>query len=116
MGPEEQVRKLLRQFPGWQIWIVPNQSGGAVWCARPSLLVKCETAEDLAATIRAAHNEVGPESVALASLRGYAVRVRRLREQQEAAAVAWMRMRAQRRRTVRRKAGRPSQGSPPSVA
>jgi hypothetical protein len=116
MGPEEQVRTLLRQFPGWQIWIVPHEGGGAAWCARPSLLIKCESAEDLAATIRAAHNEVGPESVALASLRGYAARVRRLREQQEAAAVAWMRMKAQRRRPGRRGAARRSHGSPPSVA
>jgi hypothetical protein len=116
MGPEEQVRRLLRQFPGWQIWIVPYEGGGAAWCARPSLLIKCESADDLAATIRAAHNEVGPDSVALASLRGYAARVRRLREHHEAAAAAWMRMKAQRRRPVRSRPARPSHGSPPSVA
>jgi hypothetical protein len=115
-GPEEQVRKLRRQFPGWQIWIVPCQGGGPVWCARPSLLIRCENSEDLAATIRAAHNEVGPESVVLASLRSYAARIRRLRELEEAAGVAWLRRKAQKRRPARRRLAPSSRGIPPDVA
>jgi hypothetical protein len=116
VGPEEQARDLLEQFPGWQIWIVPRPGGEAMWCARPSLLIRCDSSEELAATIRAAHDEVGPESVVLASLRGYAARVGRLREQQEAAAAAWIRMKAQRRRPAQRRASRPSRDIPPDVA
>ena len=116
IGPEEQARDLLGQFPGWQIWIVPRPGGDAMWCARPSPLIRCDSPEELAATIRAAHNEVGPESVVLASPRGYAARVKRLREQKEAVAAAWIRMKAQRRRPAQRGISPPSQGIPPDVA
>jgi hypothetical protein len=93
-GPEEQLLDLRRRFPGWQIWYVPYEPDGGTWCARPQILIRCGSAEDLAASIGAAHDEVIPESVALASSRDYATRVRRLREQQEAAGAAWRRRKA----------------------
>jgi len=54
--------------------------------------------------------------VVLASPRGYAARVKRLREQKEAVAAAWIRMKAQRRRPAQRGISPPSQGIPPDVA
>ena len=100
VGTEGQLLDLRRRFPGWQIWYVPYEPDGGTWCARPQILIRSGSAEDLAASIRAAHDEVVPESVALASSRGYGTRVKRLREQQEAAGAAWRRRKARPGRPV----------------
>jgi hypothetical protein len=83
------MRELKREFPGWHIYHL-----GDKWGARPAPEISgCASAEDLAAAIRAAHHIIAPESVALASLRSYAARTRRLRQQEQAAGEAWQRMR-----------------------
>jgi hypothetical protein len=99
---DERKRELEERFRGWRIWYVPRQGGGAWWCAHPLPLLNCDSPEELAGTIQAAHREVVPETLAVASPRGYAARVRRLREQQEAAVADWQRMSARPRRPRRR--------------
>ena len=89
VGHGERRRELERQFPGWEIWYVPREPDSATWCARPQMLVNADSPEDLAAAIRAAHSQVIPDSVLLASPRGYPVRVRRLRALEESAGAAW---------------------------
>ena len=74
----ERRRELERQFPGWEIWYVPQEPDSAIWCARPQMLIGAESPEDLAAAIRAAHSQVIPDSPLLASGRGYPAGVRRL--------------------------------------
>ena len=77
-GHGERRRELERQFPGWEIWYVPRGPDDVTWRARPRMLINAEDPEDLAAAIRAADNPVIPDWV-LASPRGHAARVRRLR-------------------------------------
>ena len=106
VGHGERRRELERQFPGWEIWYVPRGPDSATWRARPQMLISAGSPEDLAAAIRddlAAHSQVIPDSLLLASPRGYPVRVRRLRELEESAGAAWRRMKAQRRRPARRR-------------
>ena len=70
MGHGERRRELERQFPGWEIWYVPREPDSATWCARPQMLINADSPEDLAAAIRAAHSQVSPDSLLLASPRG----------------------------------------------
>jgi hypothetical protein len=116
VGHGERRRELERQFPGWEIWYVPREPDSATWCARPQMLINADSPEDLAAAIRAAHSQVIPDSVLLASPRGYPVRVRRLRALEESAGAAWGRMKAQKRRPPRRRVSRHRRGVPPGVA
>ena len=106
VGHGERRRELERQFPGWEIWYVPREPDSATWCARPQMLVNADSPEDLAAAIRAAHSQVIPDPVLLASPRGYPVRVRRFRALEESAGAAWGRMNAQKRRPARRRVSR----------
>ena len=108
---EERLAALRQRFPGWQIW-----ANGPAWCARPWPLINASSAEELAEDITMAHGQPPYGSPSLASLRSYTARVKRLREYEEAAAIAWKRMRAQQRRPRRRKVILPSQGEPPGVA
>ena len=85
MGHGERRRELERQFPGWEIWYVPREPDSATWCARPQMLINADSPEKLAAAIRAAHSQVSPDSLLLASPRGYPARVRRLRKLEEPA-------------------------------
>jgi len=89
-GDEEQLAALRQQFPGWQIW-----ASGTAWCARPWPLINADSAEDLAQRIRTAHTQPPDGSPSLASIRSYTARSRQLREFEEAAADAWMRIRAE---------------------
>ena len=88
MGHGERRRELERQFPAWEIWYVPREPDSATWCARPQLLIKAGSPEDLAAAIQAAHGPVIPDPLQVASGRGYPARVRRLREPGEPAGAA----------------------------
>jgi hypothetical protein len=108
---EEQLAALRQRFPGWQIW-----TSGPTWCARPWPLINADSPEGLAQRIRTAHTQPPDGSPSLASLRSYTARVKGLREYEEAAGMAWKRMRAQQRRPRRRKVITPSQGEPPGVA
>ena len=74
MGHGERRRELERQFPGWEIWYVPREPDSATWCARPQMLINADSPEDLAAAIRAAHSQVVPDSLLLASPLGYPAR------------------------------------------
>jgi len=103
VGHGERRRELERQFPGWEIWYVPREPDSATWCARPQMLINADSPEDLAAAIRAAHSQVIPDSLLLASPRGYPARVRRLRKLEESAGAARRRMKAQKRRRVPRR-------------
>ena len=114
MGHGERRRELERQFPGWEIWYVPRGPDGATWRARPRMLIDAEDPEDLAAAIRAADNPVIPDWVLLASPRGHAARVRRLRGLEAPAGAAWRRVKARRKRPARRPVSPP--GVPPGVA
>ena len=78
MGHGERRRELERQFPGWEIWYVPREPDGATWCARPRMLLSAESPEDLAADVRAAHSQVVPDPLLLASPVDDRARVRRL--------------------------------------
>jgi len=103
MGHGERRRELERQFPGWEIWYVPREPDSATWCARPQLLITADSPEDLAAAIRAAHGQVIPDSLLLASPRGYPAKVRRLRKLEEPAGTDRRRAKARRRRRVPRR-------------
>ena len=105
MGHGERRRELERQFPGWEIWYVPREPGSVTWCARPRMLVNAGSPEDLSAAIRAAHTQVIPDSLLLASPRGYLARVGRLRKLEESAGAARRRRKAQERRRVPRRRG-----------
>ena len=70
MGHGERRRELERQFPGWEIWYVPREPDSATWRARPQMLINADSPEDLAAAIGAAHRQVIPDSLLLASGRG----------------------------------------------
>ena len=83
MGHGERRRELERQFPGWEIWYVPREPDSATWRARPQMLINAGSPEDLAAAIQAAHSQVIPDSLLVASPRGYPARVRRLRKLEE---------------------------------
>jgi hypothetical protein len=102
VGHGERRRELERQFPGWEIWYVPREPDSATWRARPQMLINADGPEDLAAAIRAAHNQVIPDSLLLASPRGYPARVRRLRKLTESAGAADGPMKARKRRRVPR--------------
>ena len=105
MGHGERRRELERQFPGWEIWYVPREPDHATWCARPQMLINADSPEDLAAAIRAAHSQVIPDSLLLASPRGYPARVRRLGKLEEPAGAAQRRAKARERRRVPRRRG-----------
>ena len=110
MGHAERRRELERQFPGWEIWYVPREPDTATWCARPQMLINADSPENLAAAIRAAHGQVIPDPLLLASPRGYPAGVRRLRALEEPAGAA-------RLEGPGKAAGsRPPQGVPPGVA
>ena len=85
VGHGERRRERERQFPGWEIWYVPREPGGATWCARPQMLINADSPEDLAAAIRAAHGQVVPDSLLLAAGRGHPAGMRRLGKLQEPA-------------------------------
>jgi hypothetical protein len=74
------------------------------------MLINAEDPEDLAAAIRAADNPVIPDWVLLASLRGRAARVRRLRGLEASAGAAWRRVKVRQERPVS------PPGVPPGVA
>ena len=103
MGHGERRRELERQFPAWEIWYVPREPDSATWCARPQMLIKAGSPEDLAAAIQAAHGPVIPDPLQVASGRGYPARVRRLREPGEPAGAARTRAKARERRRVPRR-------------
>ena len=103
MGHGERRRELERQFPGWEIWYVPREPDSATWCARPQMLINAGSPEDLAAAIRAAHSQVIPDSLLLASPRGYPARVRRRRKLKESAGAAGRPVKARKRRRVPRR-------------
>ena len=103
MGHGERRRELERQFPGWEIWYVPREPDTATWCARPKMLIGAGSPEDLAAAIRAAHGQVVPDPLLLASSRGHRAGVRRLRALEEPAGAARRRMKARERRQVPRR-------------
>jgi hypothetical protein len=103
VGHGERRRDLERQFPGWEIWYVPREPDSATWRARPQMLINADSPEDLAAAIRAARSQVMPDSLLLASPRGYPTRVRRLRKLEESADAARRRTKAQTRRRVPRR-------------
>ena len=103
MGHGERRRELERQFPGWEIWYVPREPDSATWCARPQMLINADSPEDLAAAIRAAHSQVIPDSLLLASPRGYPARVRRRRTLKESAGAAGRPVKARKRRRVLRR-------------
>jgi len=103
VGHGERRRELERQFPGWEIWYVPREPDGATWCARPQLLINTESPEDLAATLRAAHDQVIPDSLLLASPQGDQAGTRRLGKLEEPAGAARKRTKAQERRRVPRR-------------
>jgi hypothetical protein len=99
----ERRRELERQFPGWEIWYVPREPDGVTWCARPRMLLSAESPEDLAAAVRAAHGQVVPDSLLLASSEGDPARVRRLGKPEERAGAARRRTKARERRRVPRR-------------
>ena len=103
MGHGERRRELERQFPGWEIWYVPREPDSATWCARPQMLLSAGSPEDLSAALRAGHSQVIPDSLLLASPRGYPARVGRLGKLEEPAGAAWRRMKARKRRRVPRR-------------
>ncbi len=103
MGHGERRRELERQFPGWAIWYVPREPDSATWCARPQMLINAGSPEGLAAAIRAAHSQVSPDSLRLASPRGVPARVRRLRKLEEPAGASPRRTKAQKRGRVPRR-------------
>ena len=103
MGHGERRRELERQFPGWEIWYVPREPDSATWCARPQMLIGAGSPEDLAAAIRAAHSQVIPDSLLLASGRGYPARVRRLGKLEEPAGAARRRTKPRKGRRVPRR-------------
>jgi hypothetical protein len=110
----ERRRELERRFPGWEIWYVPRERDGATWRARPRMLISADDPEDLAAAIRAAGNPVIPDSVLLASPRGYPARRRRLGGLEAPAGAAWRRVKARRTRPARHPVSPPR--VPPGVA
>ena len=113
---DEVKRRLEQEWPGWSVWYVPRAlGGGAVWSARPLPLLNADSPEELVAKIRTAHAEPGDQTQAIASLRSYRMRIKLLRERQEAARAAWIRLKA-RRRPARRKPSMRSQDRPPGVA
>jgi hypothetical protein len=87
----DELDELRRRFPGWQVWAVPhgNPTTHVVWCARPQPLINADSAEELAAQIRAAHEQPPHGSPSLASLRSYTARAKQLRDFEEAAAAEW---------------------------
>ena len=103
MGHGERRRELERQFPGWEIWYVPREPGGATWCARPRMLIGAESPEDLVAAVRAAQGQVVPDSLLLASPEGDRARVRRLGKLEERAGAARRRTKARERRRIPRR-------------
>ena len=106
MGHGERRRELERQFPGWEIWYVPREPDSATWRARPQMLISADSPEDLAAAIGGAHGQVIPDSLLLASPRGYPARVRWPGKPEESAgAAAWRRTKARERRRVPRRRG-----------
>jgi len=114
VGHGERRRALERQFPGWEIWYVPRGPDGAIWRARPQMLISAEDPEDLAAAIRAADHPVIPDWVLLASPRGHPARVRRLGGLERSAEAAWRRVKVRRQRPARRPVSPPR--VPPGVA
>jgi len=106
MGHGERRRELEQRFPGWEIWYVPREPDRATWCARPQMLIKADSPEDLAAATGSAHGQVIPDALLLASGRGYPARVRRRRALEEPAGAARRRMKARKRRRVPRRAFR----------
>ena len=99
MGHGERRRELERQFPGWEIWYVPREPDSATWCARPQMLIGADSPEEeRAVAIWAAHSQVIPDSLLLASPRGNPAGVRRLGKLEEPAGAARRRMKAQERR------------------
>ena len=105
MGHGERRRELERQFPGWEIWYVPREPDGATWCARPRMLLSAESPEDLAAAVRAAHSQVVPDPLLLASPMDDPARVRRLGKLEGRAGAARRRTKARARRRVPRRRG-----------
>jgi hypothetical protein len=102
VGHGERRRELERQFPGWEIWYVPQEPDSATWCARPQMLIGAESPEDLTTAIQAAPSPVIPDSLLLAAGRGYPAGVRRLGEREEPAG-GRRRAKAQERRRVPRR-------------
>lgn len=100
MGHGERRRELERQFPGWEIWYVPREPGGATWRARPRMLLSAESPEDLAAAIGAAHSQVVPDPLLLVSPEDDPAKVRRLGRLEERAGAAPRRTKARGRRRV----------------
>jgi len=70
------------------------------------MLINADSPEDLAAAIRAAHGQVIPDPLLLASPRGYPAGLRRLRALQEPAGAARLKARKRRRVPGRRRAFR----------
>ena len=105
MGHGERRRELERQFPGWEIWYVPQEPDGATWCARPRMLLSAGSPEDLAAAVRAAHSQVVPDPLLLVSPEGDPARVRRLGKLEERTGPARRRLEGPERRRVPRRRG-----------
>jgi hypothetical protein len=103
VGHGERRRELERQFPGWEIWYVPREPDGATWCARPRMLLSAESPEDLAAAVRAAHSQVVPDPLLLASPADDPAGVRRLGKLEGRAGAARRRAKARARRVPRRR-------------
>jgi hypothetical protein len=51
MDLETAKAELRERFPGWQIWYVPNITGGPTWHARPLGQLDAATPEGLAGQI-----------------------------------------------------------------
>jgi hypothetical protein len=56
------VSKLEREWPAWQIWVVPRVIGGPVWCARlwdnKRKVLNAGTADELAEQLTEAEEGV----------------------------------------------------------
>lgn len=94
----DELDELRRRFPGWQIRAVPHGNPSTTpmtWRAQPGPLIDADSAEELGAQIRAAHQQPPHGSPALASLRSYTARSRRLRDFEEAATAEWERRKAE---------------------
>ena len=85
---------------------MPREPDTATWCARPKMLIGAGSPEDLAAAIRAAHGQVIPDPLLLASSRGHRAGVRRLRALETPAGAARLKARERRRALGRRRAFR----------
>ena len=53
---DEQLDVLRPNYPGWDIWIVPNYGRGETWCARPTghpvATINADSPEELVEEIR----------------------------------------------------------------